>query len=148
TQNIQASLGQVGARPAPEGTEFQYSLIAEGRLLTAEEFGDIVIRTGEGGSVVRLDDIARIELGAQSYAASALLNGRETTMLTVAQAPGANAIATADAVQAELERLRSTFPPGLEFQVVYDATQFVRSSVAMILQILGEAFLIVLFITF
>ena len=127
---------------------FQYSLIAEGRLLTPEEFGEIVIRTGESGSIVRLKDIARLELGAQSYAASALLNGRETTMMTIAQAPGANAITTADAVQAELQRLRSTFPPGLEYQIVYDATQFVRSSVAMILQILVEAFLIVLLITF
>jgi HAE1 family hydrophobic/amphiphilic exporter-1/multidrug efflux pump len=147
-QNIQASLGQVGAPPAPAGTEVQYTLVAEGRLHTPEEFGNIIIRTGSDGAVVRLRDIARLELGAQSYASSAVLNGRETTMMTIAQAPGANAIATADAVQSELQRLSATFPPGLKYTVVYDSTQFVRSSVEMILQTLGEAFVIVLIITF
>lgn len=148
TQNIQASIGQVGAPPAPEGTQVQYSLVAEGRLESPEEFGNIVIRTGEDGAIVRLRDIARIELGSQSYASSALLNGRETAMMTIAQAPGANAIETGDAVLAELERLSATFPPGLEYVVVYDATRFVRTSVAQIITILIEAFLIVLFITF
>ncbi|MGB3539850.1 MAG: efflux RND transporter permease subunit [Mesorhizobium sp.] len=147
-QNIQASLGQVGAPPAPAGTEVQYTLVAEGRLHTPEEFGNIIIRTGSDGAVVRLRDIARLELGAQSYSASAMLNGRETTMMTIAQAPGANAIATADAVLGQLQRLSASFPPGLKYTVVYDSTQFVRSSVEMILQTLGEAFVIVLIITF
>jgi HAE1 family hydrophobic/amphiphilic exporter-1/multidrug efflux pump len=147
-QNIQASLGQVGAQPAPEGTEIQYTLVAQGRLVSPEEFGSIVVRTGEDGAILRLRDIARIELGAQTYASQSLLNGRETAALQIAQAPGANAINTADAVLAELDRLSATFPPGLEYQVVYDATQFVRASIRLIIEILGEAFLIVLLITF
>jgi hydrophobe/amphiphile efflux-1 (HAE1) family protein len=147
-QNIQASLGQVGGQPAPPGTEVEYTLVAQGRLETAAEFGNIVLRTGADGAIIRLRDVARIELGAQSYSTNAQLNGLPTAMLTISQAPGANAISTANAVEAELERLRPTFPAGLEYQIVYDATQFVRASIASIVQILIEAFIIVLVITF
>jgi len=148
SQNIQASLGQVGAQPAPEGTQVQYTLVAEGRLESPEEFGAIVVRTGEEGAIVRLRDIARIELGAQSYAAQGLLNGRETAMLSIAQAPGANAIETGDAVLAELQRISATFPQGLDYRVVYDATRFVRANVEQIITVLIEAFLIVVVVTF
>jgi hydrophobe/amphiphile efflux-1 (HAE1) family protein len=147
-QNIQASLGQAGAPPAQEGTELQYTLVAQGRLLSPEEFGDIVVRTGGAGAIVRLRDVARIELGARNYSSSARFGGRETAMLQINQAPGANAIQTANAVLAELERLSPGFPPGLEYQVVYDATRFVRASLSLIVQILVEAFLIVLAVTF
>ncbi|WP_331372884.1 efflux RND transporter permease subunit [Sinorhizobium chiapasense] len=148
SQNIQASLGQAGAPPAQEGTDLQYTLVAQGRLISSEAFGDIVVRTGGAGAVVRLSDIARIELGARSYSSSAYFGGRETAMLQISQAPGANAIQTANAVLAELERLSPRFPAGLEYQVVYDATRFVRASLSLIVEILIEAFLIVLFITF
>ncbi len=147
-QNIQASLGQAGAPPTQEGTELQYTLVAQGRLLSPEEFGDIVIRTGGAGAIVRLRDVARIELGARNYSSSARFGGRETAMLQMNQAPGANAIQTANAVLAELERLSPRFPPGLEYQVIYDATRFVRASLSLIVQILVEAFLIVLAVTF
>ncbi|WP_157019351.1 efflux RND transporter permease subunit [Mesorhizobium xinjiangense] len=147
-QNIQASLGQAGAPPAPEGTALQYTLVAQGRLASPEEFGDIVVRTGGAGAVVRLRDIGRIELGALNYSTSAYFAGHETAMLQVNQAPGANAIQTANAVLAELERLSPRFPPGLEYQVVYDATRFVRASLSLIAQVLVEAFLIVLLVTF
>ncbi|MBB2974293.1 efflux RND transporter permease subunit [Mesorhizobium sp. RMAD-H1] len=147
-QNIQASLGQVGAPPAQEGTEVQYTLVAQGRLLDPEEFGDIVLRTGQAGAIVRLRDIARIELGARNYASSARFAGHEAAMLQINQAPRANAIQTASAVLTELQRLSSQFPPGLEYHVVYDATRFVRASIGLIIQILGEAFLIVLAVTF
>src|SRR3546814_18936331 len=84
-QNIQASIGQVGAQPAPEGTEVQYTLIAEGRLEDPEAFGNIVVRTGGEGAIVRLRDIARIELGAQNYSASALQIGRASCRERVCQ---------------------------------------------------------------
>src|SRR5690606_33271402 len=112
-------------------------------LETPEAFGAIIVRTGDDGAVVRLRDIARIELGAQSYSTDARLNGQPTAMMTIAQAPGANAIETADAVVAELERLSATFPPGLEYTVVYDATRFVRANVEQIVSVLIEAFIIV-----
>ncbi|BCH24191.1 efflux RND transporter permease subunit [Mesorhizobium sp. L-8-3] len=147
-QNIQASLGQAGAPPAQEGTKLQFTLVAQGRLLTAEQFGDIVIRTGEAGAIVRLRNVGRIELGARNYASSARFGGHDAAMLQINQAPGANAIQTANAVQAELQRLSARFPPGLQYQVVYDATRFVRASLGLIVRILVEAFLIVLAITF
>ncbi|HWK63521.1 MAG TPA: efflux RND transporter permease subunit [Rhizobiaceae bacterium] len=147
-QNIQASLGQAGAPPAHEGTDLQFTLVAQGRLITAEEFGDIAIRTGSAGAIVRLRDVGRIELGARSYSSSARFGGHDTAMLQINQAAGANAIQTANAVEAELQRLSATFPPGLQYQVVYDATRFVRASLALIVRILVEAFLIVLAITF
>jgi len=147
-QNIQASLGQAGAPPATEGTEVQYTLVASGRLISPEEFGDIVLRTGQAGAIVRLRDIARIELGARDYAASARFAGHDAAMMQINQAPGANALQTANAVVAELDRLSPQFPAGLEYRVVYDATRFVRSSISLIVEILGEAFLIVLAVTF
>lgn len=147
-QNIQASLGSIGAQPAPEGTDVQYTLVAEGRLETPEEFGNIVVVTGENGALVRLKDIARIELGAQSYAASASLNGQPTTMLTISQSPGANALETGAAVLAEIERLSATFPADLEYQVVYDATLFVSANVDEIIRTLVEAFLIVVAVVY
>lgn len=147
-QNIQASLGQAGAPPAREGTELQYTLVARGRLMSTDEFGAIVVRTGEAGAIVRLHDIARIELGARNYSSSASFAGHDTAMLQINQAPGANAIQTANAVLAELKRLAPTFPPGLQYQVVYDATRFVRTSLSLIVRILGEAFLIVLVVTY
>lgn len=147
-QNIQASLGQVGAPPAREGTELQYTLVAQGRLISPDEFGDIIVRTGAAGATVRLRDIARIDLGARSYASSASFAGHETAMLQVNQAPGANAIQTANAVLAELQRLSPTFPPGLQYQVVYDATRFVRASLSLVVRVLAEAFLIVLAVTY
>lgn len=147
-QNIQASLGQAGAPPAQEGTKLQFTLVAQGRLTTAEQFGDIVIRTGEAGAIVRLRDVGRMELGARNYASSARFGGHDAAMLQINQAPGANAIQTANAVQAELQRLSARFPPGLQYQVVYDATRFVRASLGLIVRILVEAFLIVLAITF
>lgn len=147
-QNIQASLGQVGAPPAPRGTDVQYSLIAEGRLRTPEQFGEIVLRTTTEGGIVRLKDVARIELGAQTYAAGAALGGREAVMMQVNQSPGANAIQTANALGAELERLAEGFPAGLEYEIVYDATDFVRASIDLITTIFMEAFLIVIVVTF
>ncbi len=147
-QNIQASLGQVGGAPAPDSVDQQYSLVAEGRLADPEAFGDIVLRTGDGGGIVRLRDVARIELGAQSYAASALLNGQPTAMLGVNQAPGSNAIDTAEGVRAEMERLSQNFPAGLDYVVVYDATDFVSASLNEIYVTFGFTFLIVVAVTF
>jgi len=147
-QNIQASLGQAGAQPAQEGTEVQYTLVARGRLMSPQEFGSIVLRTGQAGAIVRLRDIARIELGARNYASSARFGGHDAVMMQINQAPGANAIQTANAVLAELQRLSPQFPSGFEYQVVYDATRFVRASITLIVRILVEAFLIVLAVTF
>ena len=148
TQNVLASVGQAGAPPIPEGQEAQYSLIAKGLLSDAEEFGAIIVKTGEDGAVVRLRDVARAELGAQTYAARARLGDHPTAMLAVYQSPGANALDTGDGVLEALEELSRDFPAGLEYRVVYDATQFVRATITEILVTLLIAFAVVVAITF
>ncbi|PQZ47587.1 hydrophobe/amphiphile efflux-1 family RND transporter [Ochrobactrum sp. MYb15] len=147
-QNIQATLGQAGAPPMRVGSELQFTLIAEGRLGNIDEFGAIIVRTGADGAKVYLRDIARIELGARNYASRASFAGHESAMLQINQSPGANAIETATAVQAELERLSSRFPAGLQYHVVYDATRFVEASLQLTTRTLFEAFAIVLAVTF
>ena len=104
-QNLQASLGTVGAPPAPEGVDLQYTIVGQGQLSEVRQFENIIIREGADGALLRLGDIARVELGAQTYAAQARVSGLEAAMIQVNQSPGANALETRDAVLAEIERL-------------------------------------------
>ncbi len=147
-QNVQASLGTVGAPPSTGDVALQYTIIGEGRLSTQKAFENIVIREGAGGAIIRLSDIARIELGAQSYDATARVGTLEATMIQINQAPGGNALTTRDAVLATLDGLAERFPAGLEYRVIYDATKFVSSSISLILEILVEAFIIVMLVVF
>lgn len=147
-QNIQASLGTVGAAPSTGGVALQYTIIGEGRLSTQKAFENIVIREGADGAIIRLSDIARIELGAQSYDATARVGTLEATMIQVNQAPGGNALATRGAVLATLDGLAERFPEGLEYRVIYDATKFISSSISLILKILVEAFIFVIVVVF
>ncbi|MFC0220202.1 efflux RND transporter permease subunit [Pseudochelatococcus lubricantis] len=147
-QNMQASIGQVGAPPTQDDVRIQYTLVAKGRLEDAAAFENIVVRNGDNGALVRLRDIARVELGAQSYATSVRVNGAPGAMLVINQEPGANAIGTADAVKAELARLAPRFPTGLSYEAVYDSTLFVRASIEEILVTLGITFVIVVVTTF
>ncbi|NHF73446.1 efflux RND transporter permease subunit [Paracoccus xiamenensis] len=148
TQNVQAALGELGGPPAPEGTEMQLTLVSQGRLAEPDEFERLIVRTGSDGSIVRLGDIARIELGAQSYAAQAMVGDRNATMVQVNLGPGANALDTRDAVLAMLEETRQRFPADLTFDTVYDSTLFVSSSIDLIMRILVEAFIIVMVVIF
>ncbi len=148
TQNVLASIGQAGAPPIPDGQEAQYSLVAKGLLRDPEEFGAIIVKTGKDGAIVRLRDVAHAELGAQTYAARARLGDHPTAMLAIYQSPGANALETGDAVLDALEVLSRDFPVGLEYRVVYDATQFVRATVAEIVVTLMIAFAVVVAVTF
>lgn len=147
-QNIQASIGQVGAPPMEKSVQIQYTLIAQGRLEDADAFGDIIIRAEKNGALVRVRDIGRVELGAQNYAASVRINSAPGAMLIINQAPGANALGTADAVAAELVRLSPQFPKGLSYEAVYDSTLFVRASIQEIIVTLAVTFLIVVLITY
>ncbi len=147
-QNIQASLGQIGAPPIADDQVLQYNILAEGRLKTAEEFGNIVVRTNDLGAVVRVRDLGRVELGAQSYSSTSELNGKPTATLAIYQAPGANALAVAEGVAAELEELKGRFPEGLDYKVVYDSTLFVEASINEIIMTLVLTGFIVLVVTF
>ncbi|MEN3941546.1 multidrug efflux RND transporter permease subunit [Prosthecobacter sp. SYSU 5D2] len=145
-QNVQVAAGQLGAMPAPEGNSFNYTLTTKGRLITPEEFGDIVIKTNEDGQVIRVGDVARIELGARDYAVKSYMDGKNAVSLRVFQLPGTNALETADGVYAKMEELKKRFPPGVDYRINYDPTRFVRASMESVLWTLLEALVLVVFV--
>ena len=123
-QNIQVAAGQIGAPPAA-GSEFQIALNAMGRLSDEEQFRNIIIKTGENGEVVRLQDVARIELGAAEYAIRSGLDGKNAVAIPIFQAPGSNALELSQNVRDTMESIKKHFPPGVDYTIVYDPTQFV-----------------------
>jgi hydrophobe/amphiphile efflux-1 (HAE1) family protein len=145
-QNVQVAAGQLGAMPAPEGNSFNYTLTTKGRLITPEEFADIVIKTNEDGQVIRVGDVARIELGARDYAVKSYMDGKNAVSLRVFQLPGTNALDTADGVYARMEELKKRFPPGVDYRINYDPTRFVRASMESVLWTLLEALVLVVFV--
>lgn len=147
-QNIQPALGQIGAPPLTQEQQFQYTITSSGRLNTVEEFGNIIVRADETGSIVRLKDVARIELGSLSYGFNMRINGKPGVPFAVYQSPGANALDVADAIGVELERLSKQFPEDLEYQVFYDSTEAVRASVQEVITTLFITFALVIGVTF
>ncbi|MBO6777842.1 MAG: efflux RND transporter permease subunit, partial [Marinibacterium sp.] len=147
-QNLEVSAGQIGARPVPGDQTFQYTIKSRGRLSTVEEFEDIVIRTGDAGSIVHLRDIAEVELGAQFYSASGRFEGKPATVLAIYQAPGANALAVSERVLAELERLSATFPDDVEYAVPFNSTDFVEQSLNDVINTLMMTFVLVIGVVF
>jgi multidrug efflux pump len=145
-QNVQVAAGALGQPPAPQGLDFQYTLTAPGRLKTAAEFGEIVLKTGNIGDVVRLRDVARIELGSRDYSSKTYMDGYNAVSLRVFQLPGTNAIETANAVYARLGKLKERFPPGVAYRINYDTTKFVRASIKSVLTTLIEAILLVVLV--
>jgi len=144
-QNVQVSAGQLGAEPSPVSTEFLLSINVRGRLRTEQEFGTIVIKTGEDGEVVRLSDVARVELGAGDYTMRVFQGDRNASTVGIFLSPGANALGVADAVYAKLDELAKQFPPGVVYRAVWDPTIFVRESIRAVQHTLVEAvFLVVL----
>jgi len=148
SQNIQAAAGQVGAPPTSDDQTLQYNVTALGRLSTPEEFGNIVLRTAADGAVVRLRDVARVELGSQSYSSYSKLNGKPAAAFAIYQSPNANALAVANAVRDELETLKSRFPGDLTYEVVYDSTAFVSATIHEIIETLVITGIIVLFVVY
>src|SRR5262245_30721651 len=121
-QNTVNPAGQVGGEPAPPGQEFTYAVRAQGRLVTAEEFGDVVVRLNPDGSTIRLKDVARIDLGTQNYNQRGNMSGKTASVISVNQLPGANALSVANEVKATLAELSSRFPTDLEYEVSLDTT--------------------------
>jgi multidrug efflux pump subunit AcrB len=145
-QNVQVAAGALGQQPSPEGVEFQFTLSAQGRLTKAEQFGDIVLRTGENGDVIRVRDVARVELGARDYAVKSYRDGSNAISLRVFQLPGTNALDTADAVYAEMREMKKRFPTGVDYSINYDPTRFVRQSFESVLHTLLEAVALVILV--
>ncbi len=145
-QNIQVAAGQLGAPPLPSATEFQVAINAKGRLTTEEDFRGIIIKTGAAGQVTRLKDVARVELGADTYALRALLDNKAAAAIPIFQRPGSNSIAISELVRAKMQELKHDFPQGVDYQIVYDPTVFVRGSIHAVVHTLLEAILLVVLV--
>ncbi|WP_312404609.1 efflux RND transporter permease subunit [Brevundimonas sp.] len=144
-QNVQVAAGSVGQQPNAAAA-YQTSINALGRLTTVEQFGDIVIKAGADGQIVRLRDVARTELGADAYTMRGLLNGEPAVGLQILQSPGANALEVSNAVRETMERLQADFPQGVKYEIAYDPTIFVRASLKSVAMTLLEATLLVVLV--
>ncbi|OLO04960.1 efflux RND transporter permease subunit [Salinicola socius] len=144
-QNVQVSAGQIGAEPTPH-SDFLTLINAKGRLSTEQEFGNIVLKVGADGEVLRLRDVARLELGAGDYTLRASLDGKDAVAIGIFQSPGANALQIRDQVIRTMDELATQFPPGVEYRTVYDTTLFVTDSIRSVIQTLLEAILLVVLV--
>jgi hydrophobe/amphiphile efflux-1 (HAE1) family protein len=138
-QNVQVAAGQIGGQPSLPGVEFQYIVNAQGRLQTEQEFGDIIVKNGPNGETTYLRDVARLELGPDTYALRSMLDGGPAVAIPVFQLPGANALQLSDAVRATMKELAKSFPEGVSYEIDYDPTVFVRSSIEAVVHTLFEA---------
>ncbi len=147
-QNQVAPLGRVGAQPASSDTSYQLNIRTTGRLEDVEQFGNILVRANADGSVLRVRDVARIELGAWSQDQAMTLNGQDAIGIQIYLAPGANAVGTADAVAQTMRGLAARFPQGVEYAVTYDTTGFVKLTIEVVIHTLIEAFVLVVLVVF
>jgi len=145
-QNVQAAVGIVGASPTASEIDLQLPINAQGRLHSEEEFGEIVVKAGANGQVVRLRDIARIELGASEYSLRALLDNKSAVGIGIFQAPGSNALQISEDVRNVMAEIKRSMPEGVDFGIVYDPTQFVRASIEAVIATLLEAIALVVIV--
>ncbi|MDB5980536.1 MAG: transporter [Pseudomonas sp.] len=145
-QNRQVAAGSLGSPPAPNATSFQMSVNTQGRLVSEEEFENIIIRAGANGEITRLKDIARVELGSSQYALRSLLNNQPAVAIPIFQRPGSNAIEISNEVRAKMAELKKSFPEGMDFSIVYDPTIFVRGSIEAVVHTLFEALILVVLV--
>jgi hydrophobe/amphiphile efflux-1 (HAE1) family protein len=148
-QNLQVAAGQIGQEPSPAGQAFQLTINTQGRLIDVDQFGDIIVKVGQGGpqgqasGVVHLRDVGRVELGSQQYNQSCTLDGRPSVALSIYQLPGSNGIDTARGVYAKMKELKKRFPPGLDYEIVYDTTPFIEESIIDVFKTLRDAIILV-----
>jgi len=145
-QNVQAAAGIVGQSPSPSDVQLQLPINAQGRLQNEDEFGDIIVKTEASGAVVRLRDVARLELGASEYALRSLLNNKSAVAIPIYAAPNSNAIQISDNVRATMADIKKAMPDGVEYRIVYDPTQFVRASIKAVVETLLEAIALVVLV--
>ncbi len=148
SQNTVNPAGTIGGEPAPSGQDFTYSVRAQGRLTSPEEFGAIIVRANPDGSTVRLRDVARVELGAQVYNVMGRFNGKPSAIIAIYQLPGSNALDCANGVKQAMAKLRQRFPQGLDYEVGLDTTQSVSEGVKEISNTLWQALLLVILVVF
>ncbi|MCB1229730.1 MAG: multidrug efflux RND transporter permease subunit [Verrucomicrobiae bacterium] len=143
-QNVQVAGGRIGGAPALEGIAYEYTVNVEGRLSESIDFEDIVVKTGETGALVRVRDVARVELGSDSYSISSQLNGKDSATVAIYQIPGSNIIDVAAGINQRLAELAQTFPDDLEFTIVYDNTDIIRASIKNVVITLISALILVI----
>ena len=147
-QNVQVSAGSLGAQPAVPGQELNATVTAQSQLQTPDQFRNIILKTTQNGAVVRLSDVARVELGADSYAITSMFNGMPAAGAAIMLAPGANALTTVSAVKARAETLRSSLPPGMKMSYPVDNTTFIRLSIQQVVETLAEAIVLVVLVMY
>ncbi|MBI5585532.1 MAG: efflux RND transporter permease subunit, partial [Deltaproteobacteria bacterium] len=147
-QNTVNPAGQIGGEPAPPGQEYTYAVRAQGRLVSEEEFGEIVVRANPDGSIVRLKDVARVELGTQSYSINGRIDGRPAGIMAIYQLPGSNALATVQAIKKLMNEAKKRFPADLDYTVALDTTRSINEGIKEIVITLLEALLLVILVVF
>ena len=147
-QNGQTAGGGLGDQPLAKGSEFNARIITQNRFSTPEQFRQIIVRSNPDGSTIRLSDVARVELGADSYNFSSRLNGKPAAMMAIQMTPGANAVATVEAVRSRMEELSTTFPPDIGWSVPFDSTPFINASIESVVSTLVEAMVLVFLVMF
>ncbi|MED5508980.1 MAG: multidrug efflux RND transporter permease subunit [Pseudomonadota bacterium] len=145
-QNVQVAAGLIGGAPMDDAVELQLPINAKGRLETPEEFEEIIIRAGDAGQITRLKDVARVELEASEHSLNSMLNNQPAVAIPIFQSPGANAIQISDSVRASMADLKQRFPEGVDYEVVYDPTVFVKESIRAVIKTLLEALLLVVIV--
>ena len=145
-QNVEVSAGTIGSEPLDSRTDFQFTLTARGLLTTVEDFGNLVVRVLPGGNYLRLRDIARIDLGSQTYDVVSTQNGKPSASIAVYQSPGSNALSVSKQVRAEMEKLAENLPTGVRYEVVLDTTDFVSASIDEVLVTFVETTLLVILV--
>ncbi len=147
-QNVQVAAGQLGQPPVPKDQVYQLSVNTLGRLNEVSQFENVIVKTGEGTRVVRIKDVARVEMGGKAYDTLSLMNGQSAATMVIYQSPGSNAIEVTNKVNEAMERLKETFPPGLDYKVIYRIADFVEASIEEVIQTLFEAFVLVILVVF
>ncbi len=149
-QNVQVAAGQIGAPPTPAGTAFEFTVSTQGRLVTEQQFRNIIVRTGEDGRALRLGEIAQVELGGKTYTYDSKFNGVPSASIALYQLPGANALTTAQKVREKMKALSESndWPEGIEYQIAFDSTLFVEASIAEVYQTLMIAILLVVLVIY
>jgi hydrophobic/amphiphilic exporter-1 (mainly G- bacteria), HAE1 family len=145
-QSKEVTAGQVGMPPTPPGIDFQYTIDVEGRLTDADQFANVIVKTGDNGQITRVRDVGRVELGAQTYSQTFTLSGKQSAGIGIYQLPGANALNVEQVVKAKMAELARAFPQGLEYSVPFDTTVFVKASIHEVYKTLIEAAVLVLIV--
>jgi multidrug efflux pump len=145
-QNAQVAAGQIGQPPVPKGQVFQYTMTTLGRLADPDQFAQMILKTDANGRITRMEDVANIELGAQGYDQTCTMDRRPSVALSIYQLPGSNALATANVVRAKMEELKTRFPAGVDYAIVYDTTPFITESIREVFKTLRDAVILVAFV--